>query len=159
MISSLSTVSRMMMRSISWLSPSMLFRNLGGVDLEMGMGIRMVLGIWDWEWKRGKGTMLLQKCVYGSTNIPAVGKTSLLCNPVWKTPTQAELNPHIHTLYSLSTAKKLLSSIIIHKPPTTESSTIESPLLLSLRLLILSIVWCKCSFSIYSPCSYDFSHL
>lgn len=45
MTSSRSTVSRMMIRSISWLSPSILFRNLGGVDLVMGMGIRMVLGI------------------------------------------------------------------------------------------------------------------
>lgn len=36
-----------MMRSISWLRPSTLFRKRGADDLDIGMGIRMVLGIGD----------------------------------------------------------------------------------------------------------------
>lgn len=56
------------------------------------------------KWKRGKGTMLLQKCVYVSTNIPAVGETSLLCNPVRTTPTHAEPT-HTQSLQSLHCQK------------------------------------------------------
>lgn len=37
----------MMMRSISWLRPSTLLRKRGADDLDIGMGIRMVLGIGD----------------------------------------------------------------------------------------------------------------
>lgn len=46
MVSSFSGVSRMMMRSISWFRPSTLLRKRGAEDLDIGMGIRMVLGIW-----------------------------------------------------------------------------------------------------------------
>lgn len=37
----------MVMRSISWLRPSTLLRKRGADDLDIGMGIRMVLGIGD----------------------------------------------------------------------------------------------------------------
>lgn len=37
----------MVMRSISWFRPSTLLRKRGADDLEMGMGMRMVLGIGD----------------------------------------------------------------------------------------------------------------
>lgn len=47
MVSSFSGVSWMVMRSISWLRPSTLLRKRGADDLDMGMGIRMVLGIGD----------------------------------------------------------------------------------------------------------------
>lgn len=45
--SSFSVESWMVMRSISWFRPSTLLRNRGADDFEMGMGIRMVLGIDD----------------------------------------------------------------------------------------------------------------
>lgn len=47
--SSFSVESWMVMRSISWFRPSMLLRNRGADDFEMGMGIRMVLGIGDYR--------------------------------------------------------------------------------------------------------------
>lgn len=50
MVSSFSGVSLMMMRSISWFRPSTLFRKRGADDLDIGMGIRMALGIGDCDW-------------------------------------------------------------------------------------------------------------
>lgn len=47
MVSSFSGASWMVMRSISWLRPSTLLRKRGADDLDIGMGIRMVLGIGD----------------------------------------------------------------------------------------------------------------
>lgn len=47
-----SVESWMVMRSISWFRPSTLLRNRGADDLEMGMGIRMVLGIGDYRKNR-----------------------------------------------------------------------------------------------------------
>lgn len=47
MVSSFSGASWMVMRSISWLRPSTLLRKRGAEDLDIGMGIRMVLGIGD----------------------------------------------------------------------------------------------------------------
>ncbi len=159
MISSRSTESRMMMRSISWLSPSMLLRNLGGVDLEMGMGIRMVLGIWDWEWKREEGTMLLQKSVYGSTNIPAVGESSLLCNPVRMTPTHT-LSPHIHNLHSLPTAKnQTFCQAKLHHYTQTTDYREHYQLRAHYCWAWGGLFWVRCSFSIFSSCSYDFCNL
>ncbi len=47
--SSLSPVSRIMMRSISWFSPSTLFRKRETEDLEMGIEIRTLFGIGAWN--------------------------------------------------------------------------------------------------------------
>lgn len=71
---------------------------------------------------------------------------------------------HTYTISTVSPLPKIkhsarLSSIIIHKPLTTENITTESPLLLSLRGLILSMVWCKRSFTIFSSCSHDLLYL
>lgn len=80
----------MVMRSISWLRPSTLLRKRGADDLDIGMGIRMVLGIGD--------------CKTGDTERAAVTKTSFQKEPGGlKSLTRQQLNTCAvqNTVYSL----------------------------------------------------------
>lgn len=74
------------------------------------------------------------------TNIPLQGKAAFCVILLERLPHTVSPHTHTYTISAVSPLPKIkhsarLSSIIIHKPLTTENITIESPLLLSLRVL------------------------